>query len=170
MKIIKARKKYPDIKSQRKYLSKVGGYSYRSSIAALIAIPIIISWGYIEYGNFNRKELAEKQLSEALATLEYAGNKVARYRLITGIWPNNRDEVLSKSDKFTHEYINDIYVNKHLIIVTFNKNKNILPEFYGKSLAYWGNDDNSTNEIDWACGSINIELSHLPERCKKKFK
>ena len=164
-KILRSSKKFPDLKSQRKRLSKKGG---TSKVAALLVTIVILADSYGLYSALTEyKNITDEQIREAISALEFSSKKVAEFKREYGRWPKNTYEIKDFPNFDDYEYIDQVDVLNKLLVATFKKT-GVAPTLANKSLAFVAYE--SEGEILWTCGAINVPLRFLPSSCKKNFK
>jgi serine/threonine protein kinase len=168
MQLRKAVKKHPSVSAQRKYLSKIG---FISKFAPLMACCLLSAGLYYGYMHLDKRDkIARQQIGEAITALNITSKKVYKYKNKHNRWPDSKNEILNKTDRYTYQYVEDLSIVKQLIVVTFKNDSKVLAEFSGKSFALFGSDGVSHDKIKWTCGSINIALEYLPLTCKRHLK
>lgn len=166
LRINRARKKFPDIKSQRKYLSRKGG---TSAAAVVLSFMLLSIAGYYGYGYMERSyEAADKQIREGITVLGTVSSKALNFRNKNHRWPENYHEIYGDGPG-NHRYISGVSVMQSLVVVTF-KNQDVYPGLAGKSFALYGMEDETNGQVRWACGTIDVPLRFLPLRCRRKLK
>lgn len=165
-KIYNAVRKYPDVKNQRKWLSRKGGISYISPILALGLMSSVVYFGYNHL--YEQTQNANEQINQAITALENTSWEVSRFVKDNNRWPTKQDHIISQFYVRSYKYLEAIYISKQLIVVTFN-NYGVLPNLANKSIALFGKKSED-NHIYWKCASINVPLEYLPVDCKIKLK
>ena len=109
---------------------------------------------------------AKNEIEEAIYALNYAKDKVAKFKKINNRFPDKSDNIISHLYIEQYEYIANIHIMKQLLVVTF-KEFDVLPGLEGKSIAYMGYESKSRPpHLLWKCASISVPLEHLPSQCK----
>ena len=164
--IYNAVRKYPDVKNQRKWLSKKGGVSYITPILALglMSGVVYLSYNYL----LEQTQNANTQINQAITALKNTSWEVSRFVKDNNRWPTEEDHILSQFYVRSYKYLEQIYISRQLIVVTF-KNYGVLPNLANKSMALFGKKSEN-NRIYWKCASINVPLEYLPTNCKIKLR
>ena len=167
IRVKQAQRKYASILQQRKHLAKSGMVSRKLPFLVLMLSPIVLLPASLYLEQYLNS--ANRQISMAVNALEQASDSVSAYRLVHGEWPGDESMIKDSIDSVPREFIRDISLNSQLLVLTFQSKHPVMNEFRGKSLAYFGRLNNRTGRVVWSCGSINLQLVHLPGYCKQHF-
>ncbi len=152
---------------QRKRLAKSGMVS-RIKPAVLIVVLLAIA---LPTGLVLRQyvALASQQIASALQVLNQASDAVSSHVRTYGTWPNETERNNHAFKPAPGSLLGEVFLKEQLIVVTFSDESPVLHEFRGKSLAYFGKQGTQGEKIEWICGAIDLQLAHLPGRCKRSF-
>ena len=152
------------VKNKRKQLIKIGG---TSSFIFFTAFVVLCAGAYFGYKYLETRNVrAHIEIEEAIYALNYASDKIAKFKKINKRWPEQSDNIIGHLYLDNYEYLASIDIIKQLVVVTF-KEFNVLPGLRGKSIAYMGYESKSTPpRLLWKCASVDVPLEHLPRNCK----